>query len=458
MQHFKPIKPILLAGFFSLSMASCHKEKVATGISQTDIPTTQSTVTTTTVAYLLGGNKVNTHTAQIRQKIADLGATETAYLPNFKMMAVRSAHPQFKTELEALNVHVSLDFQVVKSASQAQIRTLSVANSATNPFFPIQWNLKAIEAPAAWALGYRGQGVRVAVVDDGFFLNHPDLTANFNHTLGRNFVQLSGENPLDVTPYSTGFSHGTHVSGIIAAADNTEGIVGVAPQAELLPLKVFGAQGEAQISWIAQAIVYAADQGAKVINLSLGGIVLKGSGSFATGTQFGIALYHQAIQYAATQGATVICAAGNDALDFDHTGSLEVFPSGSPHALCISATSPSNWLPTVVSNLDIPTSYTNFGTSRIDFAAPGGDFDVPGELYDGIYSPGDATNYYFVAGTSQAAPHVTGVVALMIGKNGGSMSPAHVKTKLRQSADDLGSNGKDKYFGYGRVNALKAVQ
>jgi lantibiotic leader peptide-processing serine protease len=454
LKMFKTFKPILFLGLTAFTFANCNKEQVASEINATTIPTTQGFVVAP-VRYLLEGNRVNSHTALIRQKIADLGATETAYMPDFKFMAVTSAHPDFRTELEALNVNVDMDLAIAKPSSITRPRPASSTSSAnSNPDFGLQWNLQAISAPAAWALGYKGQGVRVAVIDDGFFLNHPDLAANMNQTLGRNFVQLPGENPLDVTPYNvTGFSHGSHVSGIIAAVDNSIGMVGVAPQAEILPIKVFGPNYESHVSWTAQAIVYAANQGAKVINLSLGGIINKSAGG-----QIWMGLYHQAIQYATAQGATVICAAGNDAIDFDHNGSVEVFPAGSPQTLCISATAPFNWSPGLTGNLDIPTSYTNFGTSRIDFAAPGGDFLPAGSAYDLVYSTGYDADYVSAGGTSQAAPHVAGVAALMIGKNGGSMPPAQVKTKLRQSADDLGVPGKDKYFGHGRINALNAVQ
>jgi lantibiotic leader peptide-processing serine protease len=460
---FKTFKPILMLGLTVIAFTNCNKEQVASEVNTTSIPTTQGLVVAP-VHYLLEGNRVNSHTAQIRQKIADLGATETAHMPNFKIMAVSSAHPDFKTALEALNVNVEVDFKVARPSVKKRTNTNAVAISSTNsnPYFGVQWNLQAISAPAAWALGYKGQGVRVAVIDDVFFLNHPDLAANFNQTLGRNFVQLPGENPLDVTPYSlTALSHGTIVSGIIAAVDNSIGIIGVAPQAEILPLKVFGPNVETEISWIAQAIVYAADNGAKVINLSLGGLINK-----STGGQIAIGLYQQAIQYATAQGATVICGAGNDAVDFDHTGPLDVFPGGSPHALCISATSPDLWydkqLAGLPNNLDIPTFYTNFGTSRIDFAAPGGSLNFsstsPNAFYDLVVSTSSGNDYDWAGGTSQSAPHVSGIVALMISKNGGSMPPAQVKTKLRQSADDLGVPGKDAYFGHGRINALNAVQ
>jgi lantibiotic leader peptide-processing serine protease len=469
MKHFKPITPILLAGLFSLSIASCNKENAP---AELNTPNTQRIVSTATVAYLLDGNKVNTHTTLIRQKIAELGATETAFIPQLKMMAVRSAAPNFQTALESLGVNVHLDLKLscpqVQSVPNNAPSLTAPATTNPNPLFPLQWNLQAISAPAAWALGYKGQGVRVAVLDVGFYMHHPDLEANINQTLGRNFVGLPGENLLDPSFTGTGLSHATHVTGIIAAIDNNIGVVGVAPKVEILPIKVLPDEPNplTQISWVAQGIVYAADHGAKVINMSLGGLVLQGSGQNATGIAYIKSLYNQAIQYAYNQGVTVICAAGNDALDFDHTGSYEVLPSNSPHALCIAATGPDTWydkfLNNLPYNLDIPAFYTNYGISRIDFAAPGGNFNFnstsPNRFYDLVTSTATATGYDQELGTSMAAPHVAAVAALIIGKNGGSMSPTAVKTKLRQSADDLGNSGKDKYFGYGRVNALKAVQ
>ena len=104
--------------------------------------------------------------------------------------------------------------------------------------------------------------------------------------------------------------------------------------------------------------------------------------------------------------------------------------------------------------------YTNYGAKRIDFAAPGGDYDSKSAYwyYDMILSAGGPTDYYYSAGTSMAAPHVSGVAALIIGKNGGSMSPIQVSSILKSSSDDLGVVGVDAYFGNGRVNAFKAVK
>jgi len=333
--------------------------------------------------------------------------------------------------------------------------------------------MDAIDAPEAWATGQRGEGVLVAVLDEGFYLNHPDIGPNIEQSLNRNFVNLNDLgapfclifdecDPFDPSFKRTGFSHGTHVAGTVAAVDNDFGVIGVAPDAKIMAVKVLSDYaGGGLTSWIVQGIVYAADNGADVINLSLGGTRVRGSGPGSNLIQQNIKFYQEAIQYATKKGVTVISAAGNSGVDLDRSGSLEFYPAATPQGLSISATSPEGWFYDTSTDLDVPTSYTNYGSSRIDFAGPGGDFDLrpdPNWFYDMVLSTSGLSSYYFAAGTSMAAPHVAGVAALIIGQNGGDMDPAHVKAALRKSADDLGKPGKDPYFGQGRVNAYRAVQ
>lgn len=423
--------------------------------------------------------------ATIRQRLTSIGAVETGYISQLDVLSVSTTltFDDFSAKLKDLGLKMGVNL-AIKSPGALNVIQLASLNPQlsggnnppstgdNNPYFPFLWGMDAIDAPQAWNAGYRGQGAVVAVLDEGFYLNHPDISANFLETQARNFVNLDDLglpcsyypecDPSDVSFKRTGFSHATHVSGTIAAVDNTIGVIGVAPSAKILPIKVLSDYaGFGLTTWIAAGIVYAADQGVDVINMSLGGLDLKGYGKGANEVQEDIKLFNEAIQYANSKGVLVVCSVGNSAIDFDHTGSLISMPSGSPHALSISATSPDGFIENPSGDLDIPTSYTNFGSSVINFAAPGGDFDSPSPyyVYDLVLSTSGPSSYYFAAGTSMAAPHVSGVAALIIGKyHHGTLNPAQVKTKLAQSADDLGKPGKDPYFGSGRVNAGKAVQ
>ena len=344
----------------------------------------------------------------------------------------------------------------------------------TDSFGFLMWGMDAIDAPEAWAAGHTGAGVRVAVIDSGIHSGHPDLIGNLNTSLSTSFV--AGET-FDNPPGS----HGTHVAGTIAAGLNGFGVTGVAPDAEIVALKALSAvTGSGATSGIAQAIVYAADIDADVINMSLGS-----RGGFPknctfddthfTANQFQeiIKLYTRAIYYANKQGTTVVASAGNDARDLNSDGSLISMPGQLPGVITVSAVAPEGWaLNPTGTDLDLLSSFSNFGTQGIDFSAPGGDFDYPGNelcffgipcwVQDMVLSTGVSSTtgnpvYSWNAGTSMASPHVAGVAALIIGANGGDMAPSKVMGALKKSAEDLGKPGKDAVHGHGRVNALNAV-
>lgn len=343
-----------------------------------------------------------------------------------------------------------------------------------DPLFDLQWGHDAVNAPEAWDAGVRGQNVKVAVLDTGFDLDHPDLAPNIS-PLSKD---MTGEGLSYQLPDT--FSHGTHTAGTVAAADNGFGTIGVAPEATLILVKVLGDAGSGTFEDVISGIVYAADVDADIINMSLGAVFAKRGFWDDNGTpdssddvwvtarevQELKNAISRAIAYADKMGTLVIASAGNDALDFDRSADTITLPGSAPKVVTVSATAPIGWAtdPANVS-LDNLASYSNYGQSTIDVAAPGGDFVYPGNenctvagitrpcwVFDLVFSTGNG-GWYWSAGTSMAAPHVAGVAALILSEHGGSgsLNTAQLEQELRARADDLGKPGQDDAYGAGRV-------
>lgn len=331
------------------------------------------------------------------------------------------------------------------------------------PFYSYLWGMDAIDAPQAWNAGFTGKGASVFVLDSGIDAEQGDLAPNLNTDLSASFVPGEDWNIRE----GRYFNHGTHVAGTIAAAQNNYGVIGVAPDAELVAVKVLSEySGSGAFSWINAGIVHAGRNGADVVNMSLGGTVNKNGGYIidadgkrlnipAKNVQILIRAQQRAVDYAYSQGVTLIASAGNDGTNYDGNSSYLKLPAGLNNVISISATAPEGWNFDPSSYYDVPASYTTHGRSLVDLAAPGGDTDV--SVFDAIVSPGSGGGYYFSAGTSMAAPHVAGVAALIIAKNGGTMNPFEVEKQLINSADQVDGNGQSVYFGKGRVNAFRAV-
>jgi len=324
-----------------------------------------------------------------------------------------------------------------------------------------QWSMKAIDASGAWDAGYTGAGVRVAILDSGIDPTHPDLAPNLNTALSISFVPSE--------PYiDDGDGHGTHVAGIVAAADNAYGSIGVAPNAEIVAVKVLDSTGSGAFSWVIDGMLYANAIGADVISMSIGAYLPRSGFWTEDGEKVGanevaglVTLLTRVINYIWSNGSFVVGSAGNDSIDFTGDAGLLHVPSDCGRILSISATGPLGWGLDPTVDLDTPAFYTNYG-SAIDYAAPGGnvDFNIyPGDGWwlDMVFStfPG---GWGWMCGTSMATPHVSGVAALIIEANGHSLTPSQVESILRQSADDLGKPGRDEWYGRGRVNAAQAVQ
>jgi lantibiotic leader peptide-processing serine protease len=355
-------------------------------------------------------------------------------------------------------------------------------HQSNETFANLQWNLLAVQAPEAWHAGYTGQGVRVAVLDGGLNPTHIDLAGSVDVACSASMVEGFNFNQ-DVA----GFSHATHVSGIIAARDNGVGTIGIAPGATIIGVKVLQ-NGTGSFEDVIEGILYAADPAADpahagcaradIINMSLGDTFIPTSEDREL-----IKALDKATTFAYQHGVTVIASAGNDATYHDKGSPWVTVPAQSRDVISVSATGPVGFAvgyPNGATNFSEPASYTNFGKSVVTLGAPGGNDELPGNalcsipripvgavttacfVFDFVISPGtlgpNNTGYFFAEGTSMAAPATAAIAALIIQKNAGSMSPAQVKARLQQSAADLGKPGEDEFYGKGFVNALRAVR
>ncbi|BEL12317.1 hypothetical protein Q0Z83_105080 [Actinoplanes sichuanensis] len=280
-----------------------------------------------------------------------------------------------------------------------------------------QWDLEKINVPSAWEES-TGSEVVVAVIDTGVDGAHPDLAGNV----------LTGYDAIDDTEGgdSDGNGHGTHVAGTVAAvAGNDAGIAGIAPDAKILPIKVLDANGSGYTSDTAEGIVWAVDNGAQVINLSLGS-------DTATDAE------ETAVAYAIENGVTVVAAAGNEREE----GSPTSYPAAYDGVIAVAATDADDEI----------AEYSNRG-DYVDVAAPGSGIisTYPGDLTD------DGSEYAELNGTSMASPHVAAVAALLKAVNP-DLTPDDVQNALERSAVDLGVAGFDSDFGHGRIDAAAALQ
>ncbi|HBJ35059.1 MAG TPA: hypothetical protein DDZ51_09955 [Planctomycetaceae bacterium] len=329
--------------------------------------------------------------------------------------------------------------------------TAAAFSMPNDPLFSLQWNLQSsstgsINAAEAWQTT-TGSGVVVAVLDTGVaFENRSDSTGSYYvapDLAGTRFV--AGYDFINNDPHANDdHSHGTHVAGTIAqSTNNGRGVAGVASDASIMPVKVLGRDGSGSHAAIAQGVRWAVDNGAHVINLSLG-------------SNSGSTTLRDALAYAYGKGATIIAAAGNNGQN------AVSFPAAyDDFVIAVSATRfDENLAP-----------YSNYGTS-IDIAAPGGDTSVNqnGDQYvDGIlqntFNPSTKNTadfgYYFFQGTSMAAPHVAGVAALVTSqllKIKGTVDPTTVRNVLQSTARDRGVPGLDSFYGHGIVDAAAAVR
>lgn len=396
---------------------------------------------------------------------------------------------------------IEKDPNVKYCVGNAILETASL-DAPTDPMFADQWNLDALDAKAAWGAVVPADPAHppvVAVIDTGI-VTHPDLTDKVLLSNGKDFVQASipgvanlsldgdglDNDPTDPGDQQTSLGlpggsswHGTHIAGIIAAGiDNATGMAGIAPSVKILPLRAMGFGGNGTLDDVAQAIRYAAklknvaectgwtlsnneysdNEGswtctidparpkANIINLSLGALL----------DDLDAAPLTEAVNDAAAEGVLVVTAAGNEAKGpgpcqnsaGTTSPNCKFQPAANANAVAVGAVYP---------NLAFATAYSNFGgegAANTQFCvAPGG--SGAAAILSTVH-PSVLGGYAELMGTSQAAAHVSGVAAMILSDKP-ALTLAQVKQAIAESAVDLGTAGRDKYYGYGLVNAAGAL-
>ena len=310
-------------------------------------------------------------------------------------------------------------------AEQNYRRTITTLPGSTvpkDPRFQSQWSMVSGHVQGAWDMGATGQGITIAVIDTGVALEHPDLKDNL--VSGYNAItgsEASGANQDDN-------GHGTHVSGIAAAELNDVGIVGVANQAKIMPIKAMDFRGEGYDDAIASGIVWAADHGAKIINLSLG----SENGAHSSD------ILRQSVAYAYNKGCLLVAAAGNDNPTSEGNPGVS-YPASDPNVMAIAATDEKNNV----------ASYSVTGP-EVALAAPGD------SITSDWWSKTNGAGYANASGTSMAAPFVAGEAALIWSQHP-DWSRDQVIQVLEAGVKDLGSPGRDNNYGYGLVDVKLAL-
>lgn len=406
----------------------------------------------------LGGSVVWSSTEGGLATVSGLDATAAANLA--RGHGVKSVNADITISLEAPIPDAVADAGVGGVASQAA--------PATSFFFARQWNMRAVHADQAWAAGFLGSPtVSVFLLDTGIDYTYLDLQGRVDLTRsidllgsfttgGVSFTEADTVHKYfpDRLPFTDLYFHGTHVGATISS--NAVAAAGVTSQTTLVAVKVCAYLNICPLSSVLNGVIYAADHGADVINLSLGGGFVKAHlGAL-------ISLINRTFNYARSKGVTIVVSAGNSAADLDHNGNVYVTYCNNPAVICVSATGPTaqGSVNGPFTAIDAVADYSNFGRSAIDLAAPGGNastFVYAACSGTSLIVPVCGTGTFVIGaqGTSMASPHVAGAAALLVQQLG--RNPGAIKARLLDTADDLGQNGTDPFYGKGRLNVARAV-
>ena len=316
-------------------------------------------------------------------------------------------------QIEAINVSNAIALlSACPSVRYAEPNYLAQMTNTipTDSNWNLQYGLINIRAPQGWDLSRGSSNVTIAIVDTGVDLGHPDLSSKI---VGGNDIVNNDAIAQDDN------GHGTHVAGIAGAVTNNgSGVAGVSWGARIMPVKVLNAAGSGTFDDVAAGIIWAADHGAHIINLSLGGVLPQPSLTL-----------ENAVNYAAGKGVLLIAATGNAGANF------VLYPAAYTNVIAVGATDSSNNL----------AGFSNFGP-ELDLVAPG----------VSIYSTNPGGSYGYLSGTSMAAPFVSGLAAILRGIPGNSAGT--VRSIMESTALDLGPAGWDSFYGSGLIQMDAAIQ
>jgi len=336
--------------------------------------------------------------AQIHRK---LGGQVKKTIPGIGVQVVTVPKGQVMAKAQAYSSNARVAYAEPDLMAEA-------LGSPDDPRFGSQWGMVKVQASQAWEVTNGSSSINIAILDTGVDLDHPDLA---NKVISS--IDFSHSGTVDDV-----HGHGTHVAGIAAAMTNNGiGVAGLGYSSTIMNVKVLGDTGSGAYSWIVSGIMWAVDNGAEIINMSLGG----SSPSSAL---------EDAINYAWSKGVVVVAAAGN----YGNTAPL--YPAYYTNCIAVAATD----------SLDRLAGWSNYG-DWVDVAAPG----------VGIYATLKNNGYGYKSGTSMASPHVAGLAALVFttlsDTNGNGKLNDEVRSRIEVNCDDIGLSG----IGYGRINAARAV-
>lgn len=394
------------------------------------------------------------------RRIEAMGGTVAQRHDEIGVLAVSGLNDLDASDLgefaEVDGVGRDLDLQWIPPLEELQLVQMDAGaeTDQSDAFFfdAFQWNMRQIQADDAWLVTPQGAGALVCVMDSGLDPSHQDLAGKVNMAVSRSFF------PGEPDILDRNF-HGTFVSGIVST--NGLGVASVAPDADLCMIKIAGAQGSAPFASIINGFIWAGLIGADAVNISFGLLIpvelLKDPIVVAM---------QRAVSFAQKKDVLVVASAGNDGVKIDFGSPYAHIPSQLGGVIGVGATAPVNQ-----QDFDRLASYTNYGRAGAQVMAPGGDF-VPGSviadlimsLCSSVAFPAPFPNgcgggavYVFAAGTSFAAPHVTGTSAVVESAAKLEQGSSYLRQCIFQGADKLDGRILSPVYGYGRLNVLGSV-